>query len=335
MSWIITPGQLRQRSDFYHQLAQLTAAGIGLPQALQTLQRRPPSATYRRPLVRVCSQLNDGATFSEALAGVRPWLPAFEIALLQAGEQSGRLPQCFSLLADHYGGRAQLARNTLALLAYPILIFHLAFLIFPITQLQQLVLQSDATGYVLQKVAFFGPFYAVAVLAVVALQGRHGETWRGLIERCLRLVPGLGSARRCLALARLSAALEALLSAGVPIIEAWQLSARASGSPALARSVRKARHRLETGETPAEMVNANSEFPSEFAHLYHTGEVTGLLEESLKRLHVFYQEAGSRKLRTFLVAAGGMVVLLVMLTIAYQVIAFYMGYFQRIQEVIP
>jgi type II secretory pathway component PulF len=58
-----------------------------------------------------------------------------------------------------------------------------------------------------------------------------------LVERTLRWVPILGKARQDLALARLAAALEALLNAGVPIIGAWELAATASGSPALRRTV--------------------------------------------------------------------------------------------------
>lgn len=335
MSLIVTPHQLHQRADLYHQLAQLTAAGIGLPQAVEMQQRHPPSASFRQPLAQVVRRLNDGATFSEALQSLGRWLPVFDIALLKAGEQSGRLPHCFHLLATYYRDRAQLVRSLLSLLAYPAFIFHFAFLIFPITRFQKLFLEGDLVGYVLQKLAFFAPFYAVVLLLVFAMQGRHGEPWRALVERWLRLVPVLGTARRSLALARLSAALEALIAAGVPIIEAWDLAAQASGSPALRRRVQEATPRLYAGETPAEMVNRSADFPPEFASLYHTGEVTGQLEESLQRLNGYFQEEGSRKLRTFMKGAGGAFILLVMLLIAYQIISFWLGYFQQIQQVIP
>ncbi len=335
MSLIITPSQLSQRAEFYRQLAQLTSAGIGLPQALEMQQRHPPASSFRQPLALVQRRLNDGTTFTEAMQSLGRWLPAFDLALLRAGEQSGRLPQCFNLLAGYYHDRAQLVRNTLSLLAYPIFIFHFAFLIFPITRLQRLILDGDMAGYVIQKIFCFGPLYGLVLLGVFALQGRHGENWRALVEQVLRPIPLLGTARRSLAVARLSAALEALISAGAPIIEAWELSAQASGSPALARVVRAAKPGLYAGETPSEMVSRSAEFPTEFANVYHTGEVTGQLEESLLRLNTLFQEEGSRKLRAFLKGAGTAFIVGVMLMIAYQVVSFWMGYFQQIQQVSP
>src|SRR5580765_4609131 len=102
MPLIVTPKQLSQRAELYHQLAALTTAGIGLPKALEVLERSPPARSLRRPLHRISVQLAEGATFSEALRNVPGWLPSFDIALLQAGEQSGRLDACFKLLAVYY-----------------------------------------------------------------------------------------------------------------------------------------------------------------------------------------------------------------------------------------
>ena len=95
----------------------------------------------------------------------------------------------------------------------------------------------------------------------------------------------LGTARQDLALARLAAALEALLNAGVPIIGAWELAATASGSPALRRSVEGWRPRLEQGSTPAELISESGQFPSVFSSLYHTGEISGQLDQTLNRIH--------------------------------------------------
>ena len=81
------------------------------------------------------------------------------------------------------------------------------------------------------------PLYGAVALMIYATQSKHGENWRARIEAFLRPVPILGKARHYLALSRLAAALEALISAGVNIFEAWDLAATASGSPALRRAV--------------------------------------------------------------------------------------------------
>src|SRR5437016_11958262 len=107
-----------------------------------------------------------------------------------------------------------------------------------------------------------------------AAQSRHSETWRSWFEAILRPVPVLGTARHYLALSRLAAALEALINAGVTIVEAWELAATASGSPALRRTVLAWRPNMNAGETPAEVVRASRRFPELFASQYTSGEVS-------------------------------------------------------------
>src|SRR5204863_6974984 len=120
-------------------------------------------------------------------------------------------------------------------------------------------------------------------------QSRHGESWRACIEYFLQPIPLLGKGRRCLAISRLAGALEALLSAGVTIIEAWELAATACGSPALRRTVIGWRPLVDGGQTPAEVVNTSNRFPELFANQYMSGEISRKLDETLRRLHQYYQ----------------------------------------------
>jgi type II secretory pathway component PulF len=150
------------------------------------------------------------------------------------------------------------------------------------------------------------------------------------MESVLHPMPALGTARRYLALGRLAAALEALLNAGVNIIQAWELAAAACGSPALRRTVFGWRHLLEAGQTPAELVTGSGKFPQMFASQYHTGEVSGKLDETLRLLHRFYQEEGSRRLHTLAQWTPRAVYICIALMIGYRVVHFWMNYFNQI-----
>ena len=324
MPFIVTPGQLTKRAELYHQLGQLNAAGIGLPAALQQLLRNPPSPAYRRPLSELLEMLTSGYTFAESLRRLGSWAPAFDIALLHAGEHSGRLDACLRLLADYYTDRARIARQLIADLLYPVFLFHFGVLIFTFLK------WIRSTGWISPLAQMLGillPVYALVLLIIYAAQSRHGERWRAFLESVLHPVPVLGTARQYLALSRLSAALEALLRAGVSIIEAWELAAAASGSPALWRAVRAWRPMVDAGQTPAEVVDASGAFPEMFAHQYATAEISGQLDDTLHRLHLYYQEEGTRKLHLVAQWAPRAVYLLVMLLIAYQIVQFYVGYF--------
>jgi type II secretory pathway component PulF len=330
MGLVVTPRQLAQRAELYHQISQLTEAGIPLPQGLKILHRSPPSRSFRAPLSRMLHELDQGSTFNQAVRAVEGWLPTFDAALLEAGEKSGRLPQCFKLLAQYYTERSQLARQVIQDLAYPVFLFHFAILIGPFPAL---VLSGDVMAYLSTTLKVLLPIYAMTALILFASQGRHAEGWRAFIERLTRWIPLLGPARRALALSRLAAALEALINAGVPIIEAWELAASASGSPALRRAVVGWRPQVETGTTPAEALSESGVFPELFANMYNTGEVSGQLDDGLLRLQRYYQDQGSRQLKAFSQWVPKIIYLAIVLMIAYRVVSFYSGYYRKVGEV--
>jgi general secretion pathway protein F len=329
MTILVTPGQFTRRAEFHHQLAQLTSAGLGVVGALEELKRNPPGRSFRQPIQRVLDQLGAGYTFTESVRRAGQWLPTFDTALLEAGERSGRMDACFKLLADYYDDRARLARQMISDLAYPAFLLHFAIFIFPFAQF---FLSGNLAVYLGQTLGVLIPIYAAVALLIYAVQSRHAEAWRAGMEVVLDPIPVLGKARRYLALSRLAAALGALLGAGAGVIEAWELAATASGSPALRRAVLAWKPRVLAGQTPAEAVGRNAKFPELFANLYHSGEVSGKLDESLERLHEYYRDEGTRKLHALAQWTPRMIYLVVALMIAYRVIRFWTGYFQEIEK---
>lgn len=326
-----TPRQLAARAEFYHQLAALLSAGVGLISALETLRVSPPSRAFRRPLSSLLERLQDGASLADA-GRVLPesWVPSFDRALIEAGESSGRLDASFRFLAEYYGDRARLTREVLSHLAYPAFVVHFAILIFPTALLTRLVWQGEVAGFILAKLAVLLPLYlGIAVLLQVGREG-HGERWRLALELLLRRVPVLGSARANLALARLSVALESLLNAGVAIIPAWELAAAASGSPRLRRAVLAWRADVENGQTPAEAVRESHAFPELFSNLYNTGEISGQLDDTLRRLYRHYEDEARRQFRIVAEWAPRVIYLVIVVWVAYQVFAFWGNYFSQI-----
>jgi type II secretory pathway component PulF len=327
MALTFLPRHFSQRAQFYFQLEQLLGAGIGLSGALDQLKRHPPNAGYQKPLSHLRLQLDRGCLFAEALESLGTWVPAFDISLLRAGEESGRLEQCLHLLGVYYDDRARTARQVIADLLYPAFLFHFAIFILPFAE-------AFNTGnwalYLLQTFGVLVPLYALLAAGWYAAQSRHGEKWRALMESVISWVPILGSARRDLALGRLAAALEALLGAGVTIVEAWELAAKASGSVAIQRTVLAWRPRVDAGQTPAEVLADSGRFPEMFANQYQTGEISGRLEDTLGRLHRFYHDQGSRKLHLFAQWTPRAAYLIIVLLIAYRVVSFWANYFNQV-----
>ncbi|HEY1489764.1 MAG TPA: type II secretion system F family protein, partial [Verrucomicrobiae bacterium] len=258
----------------------------------------------------------------------------FDIALIDAGERSGRLDACFRLLADYYNDQARITKQVISQLLYPVALVHLAAIIFIIV-LPFARSQFNASLVLLTAKAALAlaPLYLAVAFIIYATQSRHGENWRALIESIFRWIPILGKARHFLSLARLVAALEALISAGVNIIQAWDLAANASGSPALRRAVASMKPGVIAGQTPAEAIRKQSQFPDLFANLYNSGEVSGKLDETLRRLYAHYQEEGSHKLQMFAQWMPRLIYGLVAALVAYNVIKFWTGYFNQISSI--
>lgn len=329
MALIFTPGHFRDRADFYHQVATLVSAGYGLPHALEHLRDNPPARGYRQPLTEILIRLQQGSTFAEALEQTGTWMPEFDTALLEAGEKSGRIDSCLKLLASYYQERSKLARTVLGEIAYPAFLLHAALFILG---LPQLFLSGNWQHYLLITFGVLIPIYVVIFASIYLNQGSRREGVRIAIEKVIGLIPLVGRARRHLALARLAMALEALMAAGVNIVTAWQLSARASSSPTLVREVADWPEQIEFGVPPSELLKASPQFPTVFTNLYTTGEASGRLDDHLNRIHTYYYESGTGIMRQ--IAAWGPRIAYLMIAgyIGFRIVKFWTNYFQQIND---
>lgn len=329
MAIIFMPGQFNDRADFYHQIATLVSAGFGLPQALEQLRDHPPARGFRRPLTQILLHLGEGYTFAEALQRAGTWMPEFDTSLLEAGEKSGRLDACLKLLADYYLERSRLARSVINEMMYPVFLLHFALFVFGLVSF---VTTWDVPAFLMRTLGVLVPIYAVVIVGVFLMQSSRGMGVRTMMETLLGMIPLIGKARRHLALARLAMALESLLNAGVNVIHAWELAARASGSPALDREISGWREQIEAGVRPSELLRNSRRFPSVFANLYATGEASGRLDDHLLRIHTYFQESGTSILRQVTAWTPRLLYLLIAVWIGYQIVSFYTGYFQKAFE---
>jgi len=328
MPFIVTPSELNRRADFYHQLQQLTSAGLGIVNTLEQLQRNSPSRSYRVATGHLLGFIQRGQALGESMRAIPNWLPDFDITLIEAGEQSGRLDRCFRMLGDYYVERAKVARRVIGSLLYP------AFLLHLLAAVAALVLFFWFPKICVLPLVALAGIYVATFLLVYATQNKHSEAWRGKVEFFLARIPLVGKARKHLAVARLSAALEALISAGVSIIEAWSLAGRASGSIALQRRIDSWIPDLRAGKTPAEMLQQTRAFPDIFTSQYVAGEVSGKLDETLERLRDYYQEDGGQKVRALAQWIPLGIYLLILIGGGGFVIWFWVTYFNKVQQAI-
>ncbi len=330
---IVTPWELNRRAQLYEQLASMIAAGVPLMNALEMAGRSPAVRGSRKIIPLLIRHLQQGYTFAESMVKIKGWLPEFDVALLSVGEQTGRLDESFKLLARYYASRAKIIRDTIAGLAITMVTLHVFLLVFPLGFLIGLAKGimdsnfSECIPFIVEKLVVFGGLYGTVLFLTFACQGKHGEGWRGFVESIFHMIPILRTAVKYLAIARLASALGALTNAGVPVVKSWELSAAACGSPKLKRQVLQWTPQIESGLTPAEMVGQIGYFPEVFNNLYHTAEISGKLDETLVRLHTYFEEEGFRALQLFTRILNGVIYGSVVVLVAYNVIHFWMNYY--------
>ena len=333
MALITTPGQLKQQGQFYLQLASMTRAGVTIVQAVEVLRKSPPNRKLGVIAGRIGESIERGATFTEAMRSIGRHLPEFDVALIEAGETSGRLAESFKLLGDFYQEQARLVSRVISAMIYPVFLLVFAVLIFPTSLLSELVWYGRTGKYFANKLQLLLPLCAVTFVVIWALQARRARAWRNFLERLFSIVPVVGGLQRNLALARLSAALEALINAGVTIIEAWDIAAQAAGSQRIERAVAEAKLQLLQGETPGEVISQQPIYPDLFTSTYRTGEVSGQLDDALRRMYRHYMEAATTSMDRLAIYVPKLAYLGVAIAIAYQVLSFYSGYFNQLNEI--
>ncbi|MBT5926861.1 MAG: hypothetical protein HOH33_09595 [Verrucomicrobia bacterium] len=329
MAFLLNAGHSAQQSEFYHQLGTMCEAGLTLPQSLETLDRSKGFGSYQRRLKSWREAIGRGETFGEAVAHSKGDVPDFDLALLYAGENSGRLDDCFRSLSEYYKKRADNIRESRGILAYPAFVFHFAVLIIPFPTLFQ---TGNVAAYLSSTLGILIPVYVLLFALSWAFNGTRALAWRRMIEAVLRFVPFLGAALKSLALSKFCLALESLLNAGVSVSGAWTTAAQASGSPALLAEVKSFPEAMDRGSTPSEWLETASFFPELFKMSYTNGETSGRLDENLTRLRKVYDQEGNRKLRMFSQWLPRLIYLGMVVALAYYIVSFWTGYYDGVLD---
>ena len=358
---MVTPGTLNRRAQLFEQLAAMIAAGVPLTKALEMAAKNRNTGISRKVLQQLTQHLQEGHTFTDAMqlvsgqkrpvnqggievslkAGSKTYaLSEFDVALLSAGEESGRLDSSFKMLARYYASRAKMINDTVSSSIITILTLHVFLIVFPIGFLVEFVLGiinnefHRCLPFIIEKVLAFALLYGLVGALGFAGQGTRSGGWRAMLELMFSWIPLLRTALKSLVLARLAMALEALFNAGVPVTRSWDLAATACGSQHLKGEVLKWTPQLEQGTTPAEMVAQIRYFPDMFTQLYQSGEISGKMDETLTRLHTYYEEEGFRKLHSFGRFLSFGIYMAIAITIGIFVIRFWTNYFSAAMNAI-
>ncbi len=295
-------------TQFTRQLASLLRAGLPLLRALEVLARQGGRAGRGQVLKVLADGVRAGESLSATMAGQPRSFGALYVAMVRAGEAAGVLDVVLERLgrflekSDRLRGRVKAAMvypSMIALVAGGVVTALMMFVVpkfeavfasllkgQPLPALTQGVL---VTGKFLQSHApvVIGGTIAFAVAGSLLLRC---SSVRRMRDRWILELPGVGGLTTKSVVAGLTRTLGTLLAAGVPILQALQITRETSGNTRVAEAMNFVHDRIEAGDTFAAPLAATRVFPELVPSMIEVGEETGALPDMLSRIADTYDD---------------------------------------------
>ena len=298
------------RGDLLDAIATLLLAGLPLEQALGSLAASDArGAAERTMLRRVRERVRQGQALHEACAAHPDWFDRVDLALMEAGQHSGELPQVLRALSAAHERGAAIGHRIVMALTYPclLLVAGLAVVVFisrsTLPQLLQVLRDGDRpTPLLTEWVVRFGDLLAVhgwwlvillTITAIATARGLRRVGGHGLLARLVHGNP-VARTRARARVAQLAGTLGRLQATGVPLAEALDVVASSSNDRMLAEFLSDAAERVRRGEDLSQAAEANPLLDPEFAQLLKIGEQSGELAQMLERIAARYERSAER-----------------------------------------
>jgi len=330
-------------------LATLIGASMPLFEAVTTLMEQERPGELRSVLSRVKERLAEGRGLAAALASESQLFSESYISMVAAGEASGALDLVLERLADFLEGQEAVRSKVTTALAYPILmalvgsgvmLFLLTFVIPKITGV--FADNKAALPFITVILLKFSTivrkgWWALAAVVTAALftyrRLMQKESFRFKRDVLLLKIPGMGALLQKLILARFAKILGLLLSSGVPVIKAMEITAEAVVNRAYRTFIGEATANLmEGGKLSATLANSPL-FPPLLIHMIGIGEQSGTMEKMLEKAGNAFEKEFDTGTTRFMALLEPVLVLAMGLSVGFVVVAVLLPIFQLNQLV--
>ena len=291
---------------FTRQLATMVDAGISIVQALQALADQTPNKVMRDVIRDVCSRVESGESFSEALQKHPKTFNRLYYSMISAGEKGGLLAEIMSRLATYLENTERLRKKVKTALMYPTAVTVVAIVITTFLLVKVIPTFKDVyTGF---GAKLPGPTQMLIDLSdlvkqylIVFILGAGALIWGWLAfiktkpgrefwdSRRIKL-PIFGVIAHKICLARFTRTLASLVRSGVPILEVLQIVSQTVGNVVMEKAIKAAASDIERGEGISSALGKNPIFPSMVIRMMSAGEQTGNIDNMLERVSNFLDE---------------------------------------------
>jgi len=293
---------------FTRQLATLIDAGLPLLRALTVLAKQERDKVLQKTISNLSDAVQSGSTFSEGLAQHPKIFNDLYVNMVRAGELGGVLELVLSRLAEFQEKAQKIKNKVVAAMVYPIIVMFLAvaimgFLLVFIVPRFEAIFQDMLGDKPLPAITLFviGASNAVknnwpmiigaVVLAFIGVKllGRTPAGRMG-IDRVKLRTPLFGDLLRKTAISRFSRTLGTLVTSGVPILQALNITRETAGNTVIAGAITQVHDSVKEGGSIVQPLEASGAFPPMVISMIDVGEETGQLPEMLLKIAEVYDD---------------------------------------------
>ncbi len=292
---------------FFRQLATMMQAGVPLVQAFEIIGRGHDNVSMRNLILKIKSEVESGTSLSETLAKTPVYFDELVVNLVNAGEQAGVLDALLDKIATYKEKTEYLKSKIKKALFYPTAVIIVAvivtsiLLIFVVPQFEQLFTSfgADLPAFTrlvvnLSKLMqdWWWVIFGILIGAVVGLleAKKRSRKFSRSLDRMMLRVPIVGTIMHKASVARFARTLSTMFAAGVPLVEALESVAGATGNVVYSDAVLLIRDSVATGQQLQFAMSQTGLFPNMVEQMVAIGEESGALDTMLSKVADFYEQ---------------------------------------------
>jgi len=334
---------------FTRQFSVMIDAGLPLVQCLQIMGEQQDNKAFQRIVLQVREDVESGSSLANAMKKHPQAFNELYVNMVAAGEAGGILDTILQRLATYIEKAARLKAQVKSAMIYPIAVISIAMLVvyvilwkvIPVFGALFTSLGAELplpTRIVVAASKFVGRYWwlivGLVVAGVVAVRRYYAtEQGRLVIDSILLKAPILGPVLRKIAVARFCRTLGTLLSAGVPILESLDITARTSGNAVIERSIFEVRKSVEEGKNLADPLKTTKQFPPMVVQMISVGEATGAMDTMLGKIAEFYEDEVDTAVAGMMKLIEPILIFFLGVVVGGMVIAMYLPMFDLISKI--
>lgn len=297
---------LKDLQVFTRQFAVLVSAGVPIVQSLDAMARGARSAGMSNILRSVCADVERGRRLGDALASRPAVFDRLYVNLVRAGEEGGVLDAVLNRLATYIETSVKLRAKVKGAMFYPAAIMVVAaivisfIMVYVVPKMSEMFTKSGQelpalTTMVINISNFFQSYWYVLIAGAVAIPlslKMYYDTpdGRKVCDAVFIEIPVFGDLIKKAAIARFSRTLSTLLTSGVRIIDALEISSATTGNWMIEKALLETKEAVSRGKTLAEPLTKIPYFPNMVTQMISIGEQTGNIDQMLAKVADFYED---------------------------------------------